>query len=184
VEIHQAHLKVLWSEKVAGKLPALFSDIDGQWALKKSHLYPVLDLRSFLKGQWMVLRLLLDRREEKNGKFLGRACFAKNGEGLAYREEGHLRYGNYHGTARRCYRYSFPSTHYAKVYFTDDQLFHDLDLRRGSWQSTHLCREDRYHGRVQASSPDRWELTWDVLGPRKDLRITTRYCKGIEAKGE
>lgn len=150
---------------------------DGQWALKKTHLYPVLDLRSFLKGQWLILRLFLDRGEQKSGKFLGRVCFTKTGQGLAYREEGHMRYGSYSGIARRYYRYSFPSAHYAKVHFTDDQLFHDLDLRQGYWESTHLCGADRYHGRVQAWSPNRWELKWDVLGPRKDLRIATRYIR-------
>ena len=180
MEIDQAHLKVLSSEKVAGRLAAFLCDIakaDGQFVPKKTHLYPVLDLRRFLKGQWLVLRLLRDRREEKNGKFLGKAGFAKTGQGLAYREEGHMHYGSYSGTARRYYRYSFPSAHYAKVHLTDDRLFHDLDLRQGYWESTHLCGEDRYHARVQAWSPDRWELTWDVLGPRKDHNIISSYMK-------
>ena len=146
-------------------------------ALKTTHLHPVLDLRRFLAGRWLVLRLFLDRGEQKSGKFLGTACFAKAGQGLAYREEGQVRYGGYSGIARQYYRYSFPSAHCAKVHFTDDRLFHDLDLRQGYWQSTHLCDEDCYHGRVQAWSPDRWELEWEVLGPRKDLRIATRYIR-------
>ncbi len=108
---------------------------------------------------------------------MGTACFAKAGQCLAYREKGQVRYGDYSGIAKQYYLYSFPSAHCAKVHFTDDRLFHDLDLRQGYWQSTHLCGEDRYHGRVQAWSPDRWELKWEVLGPRKDLRIATRYIR-------
>jgi len=94
------------------------------------------------------LRLFLDRGEQKRGKFLGTACFAKAGQCLAYREKGQVRYGDYSGIAKRYYLYSFPSAHCAKVHFPDDRLFHDLDLRQGYWQSTHLCGEDRYHGRV------------------------------------
>jgi hypothetical protein len=152
-----------------------------QSAPKEPDLHRVLELRNFLEGRWSVVRLFVDRGEHKSGTFLGRAYFVEAGEGLAYREEGQMRYGDYSGIAKRYYVYSFSSAYYAKVQFADGRLFHDLDLRQGYWQTIHRCGEDRYRGRIQACSPERWELGWEVLGPCKDFRIASRYIRCSDA---
>jgi len=47
----------------------------------------------------------------------------------------------------------------------------------GLWasRSPHLCGEDAYSARVCAALDGRVTLEWTVSGPRKDMRIQTRY---------
>ena len=65
----------------------------------------------------------------------------------------------------------------AIVTFADGRLFHTLDLATGCAVVAHDCPPDDYQGRYCVAGPDRWTLTWRIQGPRKNLRITTRYSR-------
>jgi hypothetical protein len=65
----------------------------------------------------------------------------------------------------------------AAVAFADGRPFHTLDLASGCAAVVHDCPPDDYQGRYCVADPNRWTLTWRIQGPRKNLRITTRYSR-------
>jgi len=144
--------------------------------------YPVADLRHYLRGSWMLSRILMDRLSGASGSFLGWASFQERpGErdgALDYSERGQMLFGDYSGISFRSYRYSFPSPGRADVHFTDGRLFHALDLTEGAADAVHHCGEDVYSGRFDACRDSLWDSAWHVTGPRKDLVISNRYVRG------
>ena len=140
-------------------------------------LLPVNDLRSYLTGGWTLKRAIREGRWRQEGDFEGEAEFTPLGDGLAYREAGRMRLGDYDGRATRCYLFDFAFSYLAKVSFEDGRPFHDLDLRSGRDEVFHLCGRDRYAGVFQAIDPDTWSVRWRVEGPHKALRIESRYSR-------
>ncbi len=138
---------------------------------------PIVDLRGFLEGGWSLVRLIDDRRAGQHGRFEGRVDFVPDGAALWYREAGEMRLGDFRGHATRAYRFDFPARHAARVHFDDGRFFHDLDLRRGFAEVLHLCGQDRYRGVFRVTAEDRWEVGWEVQGPRKDLRLKGRLAR-------
>ena len=143
-----------------------------------STLFPVADLRSFLEGDWRLSRRLHDQRAGQRGSFDGAARFSGSGLALHYREDGEMRFGAFRGRAFRSYLYDFATPGRAELRFADGRSFHDLDLSKGWWEALHLCGRDRYRVEVRAFGRDLWETRWRIEGPRKDLRLTTRYSRG------
>jgi len=139
--------------------------------------YPVLDLRQYLLGAWSIDRALEDRLTESDGTFAGRADFASDGEGLLYREEGRLEMAGYADDVTRTYRWSFSAPERARLWFDDGRPFHELDLTKGRADVRHLCGDDVYDGVYDVTDEDRWRLTWEIKGPRKSLKIDSRYTR-------
>ncbi len=140
----------------------------------------VEDLFAYLAGDWLLSRTINDLRLNMPGAMEGRAAFSpRDGEvgdpGLAYREEGELRFGTYREMVFRAYDLTFPDRHLARVRFTDGRPFHDLDLRRGECRVEHPCGEDIYRGRFRAESADVWTSDWFITGPSKELTLENRY---------
>jgi hypothetical protein len=131
----------------------------------------------FLRGDWSVERRIRDRRAGQDGSFRGTARFraSADGCGLDYTEDGDLRYGSHHGTARRRLIYSGRADGAADVRFADGREFYRLDLREGDWQAEHPCRADKYHVTITRLSPDSFTETWQVAGPDKDYELMTTY---------
>ncbi len=139
-------------------------------------LWPVRDLRAFFQGVWRLERILVDGRLGQGGSMEGTALFAPSGpQRLLYSESGILRFGDYQGTAEHSYLYDFPAPGRAEITKHDGQRFHDLDLSRGRASVTHDCGPDLYRGLYGVADQDEWWVEWQVTGPRKDQRITTRY---------
>jgi hypothetical protein len=148
------------------------------------NLFQISVLKEFLRGIWNLERRVLDRRAGQAGSLSGAAAFEPEGEGLLYREEGHLSIGGYDGPALQSYRYAFPAAAKgnlarAAVHFSDGRFFHDLDLSAGAWRCMHLCDPDRYEGAFTALGPDEWRVVWTVAGPRKDLTLDSRYRRRL-----
>jgi hypothetical protein len=137
--------------------------------------YAVEDLHDYLRGDWRLARVYLDRRRGLAGWFRGRASFAATGDGVRYREAGRLRFGDFDGEACREYRCDFSAPGVARISFADGRPFHDLDLSAGRWQVHHGCAPDRYEGEFLALSASRWRSIWRVIGLRKDLVIRGGY---------
>ncbi|APZ42166.1 DUF6314 family protein [Acidihalobacter ferrooxydans] len=135
--------------------------------------FPVDNLAEFLCGQWRLTRRLASLDTQRSGTATGQADFSLLEGTLRFHETLQLRFDGYCGQATREHRYRLVEPHCAEVCFTDDRLFHRLDLRRGRWRDVHLCGEDVYYGSFRVLGPELWITRWRVRGPRKDLRITT-----------
>ncbi len=120
--------------------------------------------------------MLVDGRIGQGGSMAGTALFAPSGrDRLLYSESGILRFGAYEGTAEQSYFYDFDAPSHASISRHDGQFFHELDLSRGRAAVSHVCGDDQYRGVYGAADADEWWVEWQVAGPRKDQRITTRY---------
>ncbi len=136
------------------------------------------DLRAYFEGRWSLLRRIEDRCHGLTGTLLGEARFEDHAKGLSYREAGRMRLGDYDGRCHQSYLYSFPDTGRVEVRFADGRFFHALDLTSGIAEAGHLCAQDRYRTQVELRGPHRWTSRWRVLGPAKDLLLTT-WCVRI-----
>jgi len=146
-------------------------------SLATMRVHPVEDLHSFLRGRWVISRMLWDEKRRQRGEFRGIAALSPDGGMLIYRERGRMRFGVFDGLAYRTYRYEFTTDHRACVRFDDGRLFHSLDLTRGSFETSYKCGTDEYVGAFTVSALDRWRSRWRVRGARKDLLIDSRYVK-------
>lgn len=137
----------------------------------------VEDLRAFLEGTWLVTRKLRDRRAGAQGTLEGEAMFQAEGDGLVYRENGVLRLRHGAFKASRVYRYNFPALHCAEIFFDDGSRFHALDLSSGICEVEHQCGADSYRGQFLVVGFNEWHVDWQVLGPRKDQILESRYLR-------
>ena len=144
---------------------------------------PTADLKDYFIGSWSYLRILDDRRLGAPGSILGRALFEPEEDTLLYSERGHLSFAGSETTATRRYRYRFPEGQRAEVSFADGRPFHAMDLSRGNDRFTHDCPPDLYEGCCILLGENSWQLTWRVTGPRKDLRLETRYRRFSDPLG-
>ena len=136
--------------------------------------HAVQDLAGFLAGRWRVRREVVPVRGVPAGGFEGEATFAPIAGGeLLYREHGTVHIGDHHGEASRTLRYRVDGAR-AVVCFDDGRLFHDLDLRTGTWRADHPCGDDLYRGRFTVTGPHAWEQRWSVRGPTEAYRMRTR----------
>jgi hypothetical protein len=133
---------------------------------------------AFLLGRWDVVREIVDERRAQAGTFRGIAEFVPDGTGLRWTESGELDYAGRRRPAGRRLRVE-PGEHSgtADVAFDDGRHFHQLDIARGTGRFVHDCAPDRYSGSLTVTSPERWQLTWDVEGPAKLLRLRSTYVR-------
>ncbi|MEM1275066.1 MAG: DUF6314 family protein [Pseudomonadota bacterium] len=130
---------------------------------------------SFFAGRWQMVRIIENVSEGVIGEFWGEADFTPDGEGLRCHENGVLRFrgADYH--AERGALWRFPGEGRVEVRYEDGRPFHDFV--DDDPQAVHQCGDDRY--RVSyAFDGDSWSSVWDVRGPSKDYRMTTRYRRG------
>ncbi|WP_022928917.1 DUF6314 family protein [Patulibacter americanus] len=138
------------------------------------------DPRAFLPGTWQIDREVHDALAGTDGRYVGTATFALDGDGLSWVERGTLQLGGFEGTATRTMAV-VPGPDGAEgrweVRFDDGRPFHPLDLRAGACPVDHPCGEDHYAGWVRVEGPGLLVVSWRVTGPRKDHTILTRYTR-------
>lgn len=140
----------------------------------------MLDLFSYLQGNWVLFRKIADLRLNTPGYMSGITTVTRqpNKDGkpvLAYREEGELCFGEYRDKVYQNYYLCFPVAHKALVLFSDGNTFHELDLSLGFTQVEHLCLKDSYQGSFRVESPNVWLSKWQVSGPSKELILDNHY---------
>src|SRR5580692_1012137 len=138
----------------------------------------VVDTCSFLLGKWTLERVLRDHRSGTDGRFEGSATVtiveapsagnASDGPRARYEEAGTLRFGGHEGPASRSLELVRLQSSVVMLYFTDGKPFVDLDLRNGTWRSSHPCGEDHYEIVTVVRSHDEVEEHWRVRGPTED----------------
>lgn len=142
----------------------------------------VPDLAGFLAGEWRLRRRVRDRAARRCGRLVGAAHVESRGGTLHYRETGTLSVAGWTGTAEQRYRFELRGGARAHVAFADGRPFHVLDLSAGLALVAHDCPPDAYRGRYVVSGADAWRLSWRVLGPRKNIIISTLFVR--RNKGE
>ncbi len=88
--------------------------------------------------------------------------------------------GAYVGEAARRYRFHVERPGTAIVCFEGGEPFHPLNLETGLAHVRHDCPPDHYEGRYRVLTPACWLLSWQVTGPRKDHRITSRFTRSAD----
>ncbi|MBV8573864.1 MAG: hypothetical protein JOZ58_02335 [Acetobacteraceae bacterium] len=147
-------------------------------------MIPVPDLALFLAGPWRIARRIADRRLGTTGRLTGVARFTPEAGGLRYVESGLLVFGGFSGPASRTLWFAFERNGVADVRFADGRPFHRVDLSSGVAHVVHHCAPDRYRGRYKVRDRDRWQLTWFVEGPRKQICMGTRFIRSVAAGPE
>lgn len=145
----------------------------------------IVDTLGFLVGTWQVRRSIEDHQSGIRGSFEGKAtltqppftCDLALGKRAHYDETGELHFGSHVGQARRSLEYLRLDDATAMLYFTNGRPFIDLDLSGGTWQSIHLCGDDRYEIAICARSSDVVEERWRVQGPTKDYDAVTTLIR-------
>ena len=137
--------------------------------------YPVQDLRRFLTGRWRIARRISDARAGMVGRLTGWAAFTPSADGLIHDEIGDLRFGAYLGPATRLYHLVINGPAEAMVRHADGTPFHALDLASGRAAILHRCGDDDYRGRYRVLDENRFTVSWQVAGPRKQYRLATLH---------
>ncbi|MEM7177386.1 MAG: DUF6314 family protein [Pseudomonadota bacterium] len=127
---------------------------------------------SFFQGRWQMVRIIENVAEGVIGEFWGECRFTPDGAGLSCAEAGVLRFRGVDYHAERGSLWRFPESGRVEVQYDDGRPFHDFvdDLPRAE----HLCGEDHYSVSYEFGINE-WTSIWDVKGPAKDYRMTTRY---------
>ncbi|MFD0046905.1 DUF6314 family protein [Pseudarthrobacter scleromae] len=133
-------------------------------------------------GQWTVQRDLLDRADGTRGTFSGVVHFVPTDDGgLAFREEGTMRWPAFTGPASREYLLRPAGGPDAlDVFFPDGRPFHRMSFTPESNLDRHWCDPDTYRVAYVYGGRDRFSYTWDVQGPRKDLLLTSHLVRRTE----
>lgn len=141
--------------------------------------YPVADVAGYLRGSWVIDRDIVDALNGAAGTFNGTADFAPDGDSLSWIEAGELQWAaETHQAGRRllvAVRPAMPCV--VDVAFDDGRFFHRADLSAGNDAFVHGCAPDTYSGTWTVISPNRFQLTWDVEGPAKQLTIRSVYSR-------
>ena len=125
-------------------------------------------------GDWRIARVIEDRLAGRAGRLDGAARFVPDDGGLVCDERGTLRFaGAPPLQAERRYLWRASGGRIA-VLFADGRPFHDF-APADTATATHDCPPDAYAVRYDFTAWPDWTATWDVTGPRKDYRMTTRY---------
>ncbi|MGN6405015.1 DUF6314 family protein [Sinomonas sp.] len=141
------------------------------------------DLRAYLRGTWTVQRSLLDRATGARGSFSGLLTFTDTDDdgALLQRESGTIRWGQHEGPATREYVWRPTSeSDTMDVFFPDGRFFHRVSLSAepaspgsAGAEAEHWCAPDTYRVSYEVVGPDELRYEWDVMGPAKDLLLTT-----------
>jgi len=128
-----------------------------------------------LEGRWQVVRRIDDRRAGLVGHFEGEAVWCPDADGLRQLETGVLRYGDAAPMqASRVYLWRQDGDGLA-VFFEDGRPFHRVGPER--LQDRHLCDPDIYDVRYDLSAWPDWVQDWIITGPRKDMRLVSRFSR-------
>ena len=132
-----------------------------------------------MNGTWAVDRDIVDALSGAAGTFTGTAEFARDGDALTWVEAGELQWKAQTQKAGRrllvAVRPCLPCV--LDVAFDDGKFFHRADLSSGADTFVHGCAPDTYSGTWTVISPNRFQVTWDVEGPAKQIAIRSVYSR-------
>ncbi|HUS55673.1 MAG TPA: DUF6314 family protein [Thermohalobaculum sp.] len=130
----------------------------------------------WFRGQWQMVRIIENVPEGVIGEFWGECSFAPDGDGLTCDEKGVLRFRGADFHSGRVSLWRFPGQGRIEVHYEDGRPFHDFVADKP--EATHLCGDDYYRVSYDfgpEGDRDSWVSRWQVVGPRKDYVMATRY---------
>ena len=129
------------------------------------------------EGRWIIRRDIFDLDSNWTGRFEGFGVFAPTVAGMAYAEEGQLRFAGLPPfKATRGYHYRADGAEIV-VEFEDGRFFHRFNPAINGAEARHYCDPDIYDVRYLFDFPRSWRAEWRVEGPRKDYRMATTYTR-------
>jgi hypothetical protein len=156
---------------------------------------PEFELRAYLLGSaaaaadpapktglWTLQRDLLDRASGTCGTFSGVVHYIPADDGgLALCEEGTMRWPSFTGPATREYVLKATARSDAlDVFFPDGRAFHSMSFTPQANLDQHWCDPDTYRVAYHYGDANSFSYSWAVLGPKKDLLLTSRLVRRRE----
>lgn len=131
-------------------------------------------------GHWTLSRRI-DHADGATARAEGSARFTSDGEGLTLFETGVLRIqGAAQMRFERSYLWRKAGGGGIAVFFDDGRPFHYF--APDQLQDRHDCPPDLYRVSYNLSRlPGEWRVVWRVIGPRKNYRMDTTYCRADSA---
>lgn len=128
--------------------------------------------QDYLRGEWLLVRIIENVPEGIIGEVWGRAEFAEDGHGLTCREQGVLRFAGADYHTERISLWRFPEPGRVEVRYSDGRPFHDF-LTRDPIALT--IEDDARYEIIYDFQPGTWISQWQMLGPGQNYMMTTRY---------
>lgn len=126
-----------------------------------------------LCGSWRLTRQIIDHRAGQTGDVHGVCRWSEDGVGLIQHETGVMRFGTAPPMqASRAYLWRATGASLV-VFFDDGRPFHRLGP--GQLHDRHHCPPDTYDVAYDFTGWPDWSQIWHVTGPRKHLRIESRF---------
>ncbi len=123
-----------------------------------------------LLGEWDLTRVVEDLLAMRSGRVRGVLRLQDRGDHIDWAESGVLFWDGARMPVERHYALSQQDGQWW-AFFDDGRAFHPW--RPGEWVE-HLCGADRYRGLVTIEDSEHWRVVWDVRGPHKVQRLTSR----------
>jgi len=127
-----------------------------------------------LLGRWELRRQLRDERALLSGTAAGELILQAQGDEIAWREQGTLRWNGTELPFTRAYQLRRVDAEWW-LFFSDGRPFHAW--HPDCWVD-HPCRADLYRGLITITGDDTWQTSWELRGPAKDQRIVTEFSRG------
>ena len=125
-----------------------------------------------LLGTWSLERRIHDRRLGRFGRVRGNVEFVRDGDAVRWLEHGTFSWDGRNFEVSRELLVVPDADDAWMVRFTDGREFHPWQPGR---DVTHPCRADVYRGFIDIDDRRaRLRVLWDVTGPAKDQRISSR----------
>ncbi|MEP0961900.1 MAG: DUF6314 family protein [Roseobacter sp.] len=121
------------------------------------------------EGEWRISRIIAPVQGPE-AEFEGIAVWTVAPGGMSYREAGLMTVAD-HPPMQAERQYFWAND--LSVFFDDGRFFHKVPS--GGGQARHWCAPDDYLITYEFEHWPRFIVQWQVKGPRKDYRATTKY---------
>ena len=128
--------------------------------------------QSYFQGDWLMVRIIENAPEGIIGEVWGEARFVEDGDGLACRETGVMRFGGEDFHIERTSLWRFPEPGRVEVLFADGRPFHHFLTERPI--ALEIAGDASYEI-VYDFEPDTWISRWEMTEPGHSYLMTTRY---------
>lgn len=130
---------------------------------------------SDFQGVWALEREISDLKAGQSGTFSGVARLSPVECGLLYEESGTLALKNSATMeAKRSFHWKGQGSD-IQVLFEDGRPFHRIECAAPICRDMHFCDPDIYRVVYDFRDWPKWEVEWDVQGPRKTYLMRSVY---------
>ena len=121
-------------------------------------------------GEWKITRYIEDKLNQRKFELFGNATFVDKYSLFQYNESGVLKSDSFESKAHQDYIWILKPDGWKSH-------FHDLALANEEQHVYHKCINDIYIGKYILNLPNKFNIKWNVSGPRKEYISHTYYNK-------